>query len=193
MQSHTVRLSKPERLKIKKKLSLLMKTPFNFQHPTSPSRIQLQRCRMDFNSEAMIPYPFGIYRGPQFSNDGSFAIPRRCFQRSYTRIFNSQYHESSLIPISYSLYQLGNSENTKCSFGDIEFSNEGDVCSISIGLKPIESAIYRYRYVTTRNIRIRYKISKKELTIKTNLNKDSYDSEKILNLINLALFNIFVY
>lgn len=187
MQSHTVRLSKPERLKIKKKLSLLMKTPFNFQHPTSPSRIQLQRCRMDFNSEAMIPYPFGI------PNNRSFALPRRYFQRSYTRILNSQYHESSLIPISYSVYQLGNSENTKCSFGSIEFSNNDDTCSILIGLNPIESAISRYRYVTIRNIRIRYKLEKKELAIKTNLNKDSYDSEKILNLINLALFNIFVY
>ena len=188
MQSHTVRLSKPERLKIKKKLSLLMKTPFNFQHPTSPSRIQLQRCKLDFNSEAMIPYPFGI-----FSNDRSFALPRRCFQRSYTRIFNSQYYESSLIPISYSIYQLGNSEDTKCSFGAMEFLNDGKLCSILIGLNPIESAISRYRYVTTRNIRIRYKLEKKELAIKTNLNKDSYDSEKILNLINLALFNIFGY
>ena len=197
MQSHTVRLSKSDRLKIKKKISILMKLPFSFQHSASPSRMQFQRCRINISNDVMVPYPFGITRrgySPLDGNINSYGLPRIFLQRCYTNITQSNYHNNSLTPIGYSVYQLGDSEYTKWSFGDVEFTNQGDSCLVSIGLTPPRNSSSRYqsRYYM-RDIRIRYKPEKKELIIKTNLDKDSYDTEKILNLINLALFNAFIY
>ena len=192
MRSSTVKLSKPDRLNIKKKLMILMNVPFHLTQHSSPSRRQFDRCQIR-NRDNLIPYPYWL----SFNNDCEdhgpfFGIHRNEVSRSYTMSdnYSRMYRDSSLIPISIKKFELSDDVLDHWYIGETEFDKRNEIIIVKIELirsRGVDSWINNYR-----TIKLRYGIETKRLNISSNLS-EPYDKDKILDIINTTLFSMFIY
>ncbi len=191
MRAVTVKISKSDRLKIKKKLLLLTNIPFELTQHASPSRVQYSKCQV--GSEQIVPYPYS-YWIHYFNRRNSvlevFGIPRHEVTRSETWTdYPNRYMDSSLIPISMKKYELSADPLNHWYIGDTEYIKNGKSVVVQIDLKRDRRNPWSNAY---RKIRIRYGIETKRLNITSDIQLE-YDVDKILEIINTVLYGMFIH
>ena len=200
MQQNTVRLSKPERLKIKKKITLLMKTKFNIKNESSPALKQYRECRMNYRY--VIPFPYGMIRlsgnHAHAVNPSDYCgIPKQRMKNVY--VFNndgnSRYSLDYYMPSSVKMFTLKEDSEEQYTLGNIKLILENSTCVLTAFIVPPNTAPDDYYLSFNRRskITLRYKPEKKKLQIKTTLDNEDYDAEHIRDVIKMILYNLISY
>ena len=191
MRATTVKLSKPNRLKIKKKLLFLMNIPFELTQHSSPSRIQYSKCQI--NSGYVVPYPHQYwtqYLARRYPVSESFGILRISLARSHTWTdYPNIYRDSCLVPTSQKKYELSDDPIDHWYIGETEYIKRGE--SILIRIELTRNRGFGVWNNSIREIRVRYGIKSKRLNITSNL-RSEYNTDVILEIINSVLFGLFV-
>lgn len=204
MKSHTLRLSKPVRLKIKKKISALMNMSFRCKHISSPSKKQFMDSSFN-NMRRMVPFPQNqsTSRGLHNGYSRYYGISKGILERFYVRdnryqnLLTRHYYNSCYIPCGAKVFSISNEPDAmKYVIGEMHLTIEEDACVFNVYLTKPNSRTepsYYYNYTYQRYIRIRYKPERKTLSITTTLDEDSYVPEKMIDVINEMIYNAFTY
>ena len=203
MPSNIVRLSKPERLKIKKKMSLLMHTAFKIKYDSSPSIKQYHDSRT--NRSYIIPYPYGIIRFSEHrfrrfpnSTENYCGIPKGRMKNFHIscNLNGLFYSEEHYLPVSVKAFSLKPDYERKYTLGNIRLKIDNDSCSLSTCLVPPNTSpddYYRMHVYRSLKITLRYKPGNKELSIKTAINRNDYDVEVMNEIVKLMLYSLISY
>lgn len=204
MKYHTLRLSKPVRLEIKKKISALMNMSFRCKHISSPSKKQFMDS--SFNSmRRMVPFPQNQSpsRGSYNRYSSYCGISRDILERFYVRdnryqnLLTRRYSNSCYIPCGAKVFLISNEPDAmKYVIDEMHLTIEEDACVFNVSLTKPNSRTepsYYYNHPYQIYIRIRYKPERKTLSITTTLDEDSYVPEKMIDIINEMIYNAFTY
>ncbi len=191
MRASTIKLSKPDRLKIKKKLLLLMNIPFELTQHASPSRVQYSKCQV--GSEQIVPYPYSYwinYFNRRNSSMEVFGISRQELVRSEMWTdYPNRYMDSTFVPAPMKKYELSDEPSNHWYIGDIEYIKSGKSIVVQIDLKRNRGNPWSNAY---RKIRLRYGIETKRLNITSDV-QSNYDVNKMLEIINTVLYGLFIH
>ncbi len=191
MRASTIKLSKPDRLKIKKKLLLLMNIPFELTQHASPSRVQYSKCQV--GSEQIVPYPYSYwinYFNRRNSSMEVFGISRQELVRSEMWTdYPNRYMDSTFVPAPMKKYELSDEPSNHWYIGDIEYIKSRKSIVVQIDLKRNRGNPWSNAY---RKIRLRYGIETKRLNITSDV-QSNYDVNKMLEIINTVLYGLFIH
>ena len=202
MQKKTIKLSKKDRLEIKKKLSILMVKPFSLINDSSPTFGQTSRARIRRDPferrEVLVPFPYWAY-DPPYGMGGTTqclfpGLPLNSTMFSYEVVSERISRFASNARIPRRKFSFGNIYDgmffcTSCEkYLTIYTDNR---CSITVCLSGKMSNDPGWPYPVKRYVKITYSKNSNRLYLSTDI--DNYSNEEMINFIRMVLFESLVY